>query len=62
MSTDTQEREWLSVKEVAFELGLHPTAVYRAVDAGALPSLRLHPHGAIRVHRSVLDRARKDDQ
>ena len=60
MSTDTQEREWLSVKEVAFELGLHPTAVYRAVDNGALPALRLHEHGAIRIHRSVLDRARKE--
>lgn len=56
MITDTQEREWLSVKEVAFELGLHPTAVYRAIDAGALPSLRLHPHGAIRVHKSVIDK------
>ena len=55
MSTDTQEREWLSVKEVAFELGLHPTAVYRAVDNGALPALRLHEHGAIRIHRSALD-------
>jgi excisionase family DNA binding protein len=55
MSTEIQEREWLSVKEVAFELGLHPTAVYRAVDNGALPALRLHEHGAIRIHRSVLD-------
>jgi excisionase family DNA binding protein len=61
MSTEIQEREWLSVKEVAFELGLHPTAVYRAIDNGALPALRLHEHGAIRIHRSVLDRARKDE-
>jgi excisionase family DNA binding protein len=60
MSTDTQERAWLSVKEVAFELGLHPTAIYRAIDAGALPSLRLHPHGAIRVHRSVLDQPKEN--
>ena len=59
MSTDTQEREWLSVKEVAFELGLHPTAVYRAVDNGALPSLRLQEHGAIRIHRSVLDQQKE---
>ena len=55
MSTDAQEREWLSVKEVAFELGLHPTAVYRAIDNGALPALRLHEHGAIRIPRSALD-------
>jgi excisionase family DNA binding protein len=55
MSIDTQEREWLSVKEVAFELGVHPTAVYRAIENGALPALRLHEHGAIRIHRSVLD-------
>jgi excisionase family DNA binding protein len=56
MGIDTQEREWLSVKEVAFELGLHPTAVYRAIDNGALPAVRLHEHGAIRIHRRVLDR------
>ncbi len=55
MSIETQEREWLSVKEVAFELGLHPTAVYRAVDNGSLPALRLHEYGAIRIHKSVLD-------
>jgi excisionase family DNA binding protein len=55
MHTDTQEREWLSVKEVAFELGLHPTAVYRAIDNGCLPVLRLHSAGAIRIHRSALD-------
>jgi len=47
MSIEIKEhREWLSVKEIAFELGLHPTAVYRAIDNGALPALRLHEHGA----------------
>jgi excisionase family DNA binding protein len=55
MQIDVREREWLSVREVAFELGLHPTAVYRAVDNGSLPALRLHEHGAIRIHKSVLD-------
>jgi len=60
MSTEIQEhREWLSVKEVAHELGLHPTAVYRAIDNGDLPALRLHEHGAIRIHRSILDQHRK---
>jgi excisionase family DNA binding protein len=60
MSTETQKREWFSVKEVAFELGLHPTAVYRAIDNGSLRVLRLSETGAIRIHRSVLDRARKE--
>ena len=60
MTTGIQEREWLSVKEVALELRLHPTAVYRAVQAGQLRALRLSETGAIRIHRSTLDRARKD--
>jgi excisionase family DNA binding protein len=55
-----QEREWLSVKEVAYQLGLHPTAVYRAVASGSLPALRIHEHGAIRIPRGVLDQHRKE--
>jgi excisionase family DNA binding protein len=54
MSTEIHEHNWLSVKEVAYELGLTPKAVYRAVERGELPALRLHEHGAIRIHRSAL--------
>jgi hypothetical protein len=34
LSTDIHEREWLAVKEVAAELGVSPTLVYRAVHEG----------------------------
>jgi excisionase family DNA binding protein len=59
LSTDTHEREWLAVKEVARELRVHPTAVYRAVRDGRLPVVRLNETGAIRIHRSALEP--KDD-
>jgi excisionase family DNA binding protein len=55
MNTDTQGREWLAVKEVARELGLHASAVYRAVHDGRLPVVRLNESGAIRIHRSALE-------
>jgi excisionase family DNA binding protein len=55
MDTDTQQREWLAVKEVAHELGVHVTAVYRAVHEGRLPVIRLSETGAIRIHRSALE-------
>jgi excisionase family DNA binding protein len=61
MSTDTQQRErWLSPREVADELRVHVSAVYRAVERGELPAVRLSPDGAIRIHRSVLDQARQE--
>ena len=54
MSTDTRGREWLAAKEFAHELGVHVTAVYRAVQEGRLPVVRLSNTGAIRIHRSAL--------
>jgi excisionase family DNA binding protein len=55
MATDVQQREWLAPKEVAHELRVHVSAVYRAVERGELPAVRLSETGAIRIHRSVLD-------
>jgi excisionase family DNA binding protein len=55
MSTHAAEREWLAAKEVAHELGVHVTAVYRAVHEGRLPVVRLSETGAIRIHRSAID-------
>ncbi len=54
MYAETDGRDWLAVKEVAAELGVHPSAVYRAVETGRLPSLRLTETGAIRIPRSAL--------
>jgi len=50
----------MAVKEVAAELRLSTSAVYKAIETGALPALRLSPTGAIRIPRSVLDRAREE--
>lgn len=55
MKTDVQQREWLAPKEVARELGIHVSAVYRAVERGQLPAVRLSESGAIRIPRSALD-------
>ncbi len=54
MYAHTDGRDWLAVKEVAAELGVHPSAVYRAVENGRLPSLRLSDSGAIRIPRSAI--------
>jgi excisionase family DNA binding protein len=54
MKVDTQQREWLAAKEVAAQLGVHVTAVYRTVHEGRLPFVRLSKTGAIRIHRSAL--------
>jgi excisionase family DNA binding protein len=55
MTTDTQQREWLAPKEVAHELRVHVSAVYRAVERGELPAVRLSETGAIRIPRAALD-------
>jgi excisionase family DNA binding protein len=55
MSAHTDEREWLAAKEVAATLRVHVSAVYRAVERGELPALRLSETGAIRIHRSALE-------
>jgi excisionase family DNA binding protein len=55
MLTDTDEREFLAPKEVARELRVHVSAVYRAVERGELPAVRLSETGAIRIPRSALE-------
>jgi hypothetical protein len=61
MSTDVHERHlWLTPQEIALELRLDVASVYRAVRRGDLPAIRLSEHGALRIHRSILDRARKE--
>jgi excisionase family DNA binding protein len=55
MQTDTQQSEWLAPKEVADELRVHVSAIYRAVERGDLPVVRLSQSGPIRIHRSALE-------
>jgi predicted DNA-binding transcriptional regulator AlpA len=45
MQADTHERDFLAPKEVAHELRMHVSAVYRAVERGALPAVRLSKTG-----------------
>jgi excisionase family DNA binding protein len=59
MQTDTHEREYLAPKEVAHELRVHVSAVYRAVERGSLPAVRFSETGAIRIPRSALDQHRQ---
>jgi excisionase family DNA binding protein len=46
--------EYLTVSETARVLRLSVGSVYRAVDAGRLPSVRLAQNGAIRIPISAL--------
>jgi excisionase family DNA binding protein len=56
MQTAIAKRDgFLAPKEFADELGLHVSAVYRAVDRGELPSVRLGRRCAIRIPRSALE-------
>jgi excisionase family DNA binding protein len=60
MSANAHRREYLAPKEVAHELRVHVSSIYRAVESGHLPAVRLSEHGAIRVPRSALT-ATKDE-
>jgi excisionase family DNA binding protein len=56
MQTLIAKREsFLAPKEVADALGVHAGAVYRAVDRGELPVVRLGQRGAIRIPVSALE-------
>jgi excisionase family DNA binding protein len=47
---------WLTVQELAAELRVHPSAVYRAVQRGELRALRLSGMGALRIPAGELRR------
>jgi len=55
MQTDTQQRDWLAPKEVAHELRVHVSSIYRAVERGQLAAVRLSETGAIRIPRSAIE-------
>jgi excisionase family DNA binding protein len=56
--TNTRER-FLAPKEVASQLGLHVSAVYRAVERGDLPAVRFGQRSAIRIPAAALDPERR---
>jgi excisionase family DNA binding protein len=56
MATVTQKRaDFLTPKQVAYRLGVGVHSVYRAVNRGELPAIRLVPRGAIRVPASAIE-------
>jgi excisionase family DNA binding protein len=56
MQTITNTREnFLAPKEAAARLGVHVSAIYRAVDRGDLAVVRLGRRGAIRIPVSAID-------
>jgi excisionase family DNA binding protein len=60
MQTHIAKREsFLAPKEVAAELGLHVSAIYRAAARGELPIVRLGERGSIRIPASALEPERK---
>jgi len=53
--TNKRDDQFLAPKEVAQTLGLHVSAVYRAVERGELPAVRLGHRGAIRIPASAIE-------
>jgi excisionase family DNA binding protein len=55
MPTIVEEPAWLTVKETARRLGLHPLTVRRKIKAGELPALQLGGRGcAVRIFEDEL--------
>jgi excisionase family DNA binding protein len=54
-----RREEFLAPKEVAAELGLHVSAIYRAVERGELPVVRLGQRSSIRIPASAIEAERK---
>jgi excisionase family DNA binding protein len=48
-------KRFLSPSEVAAELGVSKSSIYRAVDSGHLPAVRLQPLGALRIPAEALE-------
>ncbi len=54
MHTTTAEQALLTVPEVAAQLGMNPRHVYRLIDEGRLPAVRLSER-RLRVPRAALE-------
>jgi excisionase family DNA binding protein len=51
---------WLTIAEVALELGVTASTVKRWISAGELPSFQPHPNGAVRIPVKALETHRRD--
>ena len=54
-TNDDRRPGYLTPKEVARELRVSTAVVYRSIERGSLPCIRLLPNGAIRIPRSALN-------
>jgi excisionase family DNA binding protein len=50
---------YVTPKELAHELGVSTSAVYRSVERGELPAIRLLPRGSIHIPRSAIEHEHK---
>jgi excisionase family DNA binding protein len=57
MTTSSEVRAYLSVQEVAAELGICTGTVYRLVDRGDLPAFKTGPatNSRVRIPRAALE-------
>jgi excisionase family DNA binding protein len=55
LTTESEPRDYLAVKEAARLLRVSPSSIYRAVERGSLPAVRLSRAGVIRIPRSALE-------
>ena len=55
MATVMDSRKFLSVGEAAHELRVSKASVYRAIESGNLPAVRLQPLGSLRIPADALE-------
>jgi len=54
------DKRYVSPAEAAAELGVSRSSVYRAVQAGSLPAVRLQPLGCLRIPAAALEPERRE--
>jgi excisionase family DNA binding protein len=55
VETTVDSRRYLSVGEAAYELRVSKASVYRAIESGNLPAVRLQPLGSLRIPADALE-------
>jgi excisionase family DNA binding protein len=60
MATAVDSRKFLSPAEAASGLRVSKASVYRAVEAGHLPAVRLAPLGSLRIPAEALQPERQE--
>jgi excisionase family DNA binding protein len=61
VTTAVDSRRYLSVGEAAHELRVSKASVYRAIESGNLPAVRLQPLGSLRIPADALEPERRSE-